>query len=126
MSTFYLATSYLNKVEGAKVRDRLTAAGHKCLFDWMSLEEDDALSFRIVAHAEIIAAQTCDLFIMLAPGRFGTHVELGAALGTCKSVIIIGDVDMDDCIFYHHPLVEFGSVDLALCCLAGFDGVANG
>lgn len=60
-----------------------------------------------------------DIVFVLLPGGFGTHVELGMALGFGKKVIV-HSVDPDiftktqgTCAFYHHPIVFKLSCELS-------------
>jgi hypothetical protein len=58
--------------------------------------------------------QEAELVVLLLPGRFGTHAELGMALATSANKRILlwseSSAPFDGaegfCVFYHHPAVE--------------------
>ena len=67
-------------------------------------------SSRTPALAEIAAVEEADVLIVLLPGGYGTHVEIGVALALGKPVILHApDQETLDtpypCIFHYHPLV---------------------
>jgi hypothetical protein len=55
-----------------------------------------------------------ELVVLLLPGRFGTHAELGMALASAENKRILlwsetpapFDGTEGFCVFYHHPAVE--------------------
>ena len=55
-----------------------------------------------------------ELVVLLLPGRFGTHAELGIALATSENKRILlwsetsapFDGTSGFCVFYHHPAIE--------------------
>jgi nucleoside 2-deoxyribosyltransferase len=77
--------------------------------------------------AEIAAVREADALVVLLPGGYGTHVEIGAALALEKPVILHAPnretLDMPyPCIFHYHPLVkllisEVLDLDEVLACM---------
>jgi hypothetical protein len=59
-----------------------------------------------IAEGEIWGVTSSDFVVVLLPGKFGTHAELGAALASNIKVFLSGPKDAA-CIFYHHPLVSY-------------------
>jgi len=103
---FYIATGYENKVEHNRVRDLLVGDGHEITYDWTIMEAGvtDFPIQRAIAKAEIQGVIDADFLIVLLPGKFGTHAELGAALALDKPVILCGEME-GECIFHAHPHV---------------------
>ena len=58
--------------------------------------------------------QDAELVVLLLPGRFGTHAELGIAIASSANKRILlwsetsapFDGGQGFCVFYHHPAVE--------------------
>ena len=77
--------------------------------------------------AELAAVRDADILIVLLPGGFGTHVEIGAALALGKPVILHAPdrKTLDTpypCIFHYHPGVkllvsEVLDIDQILACM---------
>ena len=69
---------------------------------------------REVASNESRGVAEAELVVLLLPGRFGTHAELGIALATAANKRILlwsqtsapFDGAEGFCVFYHHPAVE--------------------
>jgi nucleoside 2-deoxyribosyltransferase len=53
-------------------------------------DQDDATpdGYAKIALAELAGVREADVLIVLLPGGYGTHVEIGAALGLGKPVIL--------------------------------------
>lgn len=119
---FYVATSVENRAAADELADLLIAAGWKQTHRWTAvdpvLEGSDEHTRRAIALADLGGVLLADLVVVLAPGRRGTHAELGAALATGKRVVLVADSpeslrsDGVESPFYAHPLVErvYGSV----------------
>ena len=77
--------------------------------------------------AEMAAVREADVLVVLLPGGYGTHVEIGAALALGKPVILHApDRKTLDapypCVFHYHPRVkllvsEVLDVDEVLACM---------
>jgi len=109
---FYIATGFRNVDAHHRVRDVLVKDGHEITYDWtLAGETNDPLVYSNISECEIQGVKDADFLVVLLPGKFGTHAELGAALALDKPVILCGYMEYD-CIFYHHPNVEkYGSFE---------------
>lgn len=115
MPSVYVGTSLLNAKNAKDVIDRFTAAGINITYDWTKHGQvfDEKL-LEEYGIAELNGVRDADLFFMLQPGRSGTHVELGIALGLNKPVIIVTSERIELKTFYFVPNVfRFQSVDEA-------------
>ena len=70
-----------------------------------------------MADQELEAVKNADVLIVLLPGGFGTHVEIGAALALGKPVILHApDYETLNkpyrCVFHYHPRVKLIVSDL--------------
>ena len=98
-----------------QIQDALRKRGFEITFDWtpiaerVEIEGRDSVteSLADVAETELAAVDAADVLVVRLPGKAGTHVELGAALNTGMTLIVVAyDGDLPDCVFYHHRLVE--------------------
>lgn len=110
MRRFYLATRKDRAAEATAVAQALQARGWERTLDW-GTGDDKAESYTEIALAELAALRTADLLIVLLPGGYGTHVEIGAALALEKPVVIHARdrVVLETpypCVFHYHPNVK--------------------
>ena len=115
MATFYIATSLSRAKDHNRVRDLLTEQGHTITYDWTlhgSVKSTTVQRLAEVAEKETDGVMSADIVIILLPGGYGTHAELGMALGTGKK-IIVHSADQapftaceKTCAFYHHHNVS--------------------
>ena len=113
MIRFYLATGYENKDVHQQIVTALEATGlFTCTYDWVKGEGKEA-GIAAVALKEIRAVQTADVVLVVLPGLRGTHTELGLAIGSPNTRIVIfghPDVFIDhgptSCPFYFAPGVR--------------------
>lgn len=112
---FYIATTLSNAARAQQVRDRLTAAGHRCVYDWTTHGAVGHLgreALENVAVQEMLGVLTADVLIVLLPGGKGTHAELGMAIAMGKPIIIWDEtgealnVDDKTCSFYWLPFIK--------------------
>ena len=104
----YIATSLDNAAAHNALRDALEPLGISVSYDWTahgSVSGQGAARLEQVAIAELRGIAEADLVVVLLPGRRGTHVEIGAALGRGVPLLLLdttGDVfDADkQCAFY--------------------------
>lgn len=113
---FYVAASLLDDARAQLVYDELERRGHRITYKWVSDTYSDKLPIKVqkqIAINEIIGAREADALILIAPGRRGTHVELGAALASEVPVLLTMVVleEMEPHSFYHHPLVAWHIAD---------------
>lgn len=114
---FYVASGVSNAEKVNQAAAALTASGHTRTYDWTThgdVSKADPEFKRHVAASELRGVLEAELVVLLLPGRFGTHAELGIALGTYgnKRILLWSEtsVPFDGtegfCVFYHHPAVE--------------------
>lgn len=114
---YYVASGVSNARRVNLVADVLTDRGHTRTYDWTrhgSVADAPADKKRAVAAAEASAVAEAELVVLLLPGGFGTHAELGIAIATHanKRILLWSETDAPFggaegfCVFYHHPRVE--------------------
>ena len=114
---FYVASGVSNAEKVNQAAAALTAAGHQRTYDWTThgdVSKADPAFKRHVASSESHGVLDAELVVLLLPGRFGTHAELGMALASAENKRILlwsespapFDGTEGFCVFYHHPAVE--------------------
>jgi hypothetical protein len=114
---FYVASGVSNAEKVNQAAAALNAAGHERTYDWTGhgdVSKADPEFKRHVAASESHGVLEAELVVLLLPGRFGTHAELGMALATADNKRILlwsetpapFDGTEGFCVFYHHPAVE--------------------
>lgn len=114
---FYVASGVSNAEKVNQAAAALTAAGHERTYDWTThgdVSKADQSFKQHVAASESRGVLDADLVVLLLPGRFGTHTELGMALATSdhKRILLWSETPAPFdgtegfCVFYHHPAVE--------------------
>lgn len=85
--------------------------GHELTYDWSvhgSVKLTSKERLQEVAAKELGAVLEADFVVVLLPGGYGTHVELGLALASGKEVILHSedgaffDPSEKTCAFYHY------------------------
>lgn len=106
---FYLASGLDNADAARALANRLTAEGHHCQYRWWVHGAVLPDRMRETAELEMGGVLTADVVIVLMPGSRGTHVELGIALASMKSIVLVGPTstirDRPVC-FYAHKRVS--------------------
>ena len=108
---FYLATRKDRSHDADTLSQALTAHGWERTYTWSALDPAKTDAFAQVALQEIAGVRDADALIVLLPGGFGTHVEIGVALALEKPVILHAPDQKTletpyRCIFHHHPGVK--------------------
>ena len=114
---FYVASGVPNAEKVNLAAHALERAGHARTYDWTrhgDVSKESPERKREVARLEAQAVMDADLVVLLLPGRFGTHAELGIALATAQNKRVLLWSETPDpfdgtsgfCVFYHHPSVE--------------------
>ena len=114
---FYVASGVPNAEKVNLAARALERAGHERTYDWTRHGDVSAESperKREVAQLEARAVMDAQLVVLLLPGRFGTHAELGVALATAQNKRVLlwsetsapFDGTSGFCVFYHHPSIE--------------------
>jgi len=114
---FYVASGVSNAEKVNRAAAALSAAGHTRTYDWTThgdVSKADPDFKRHVAASESSGVLEAELVVLLLPGRFGTHAELGMALASSanKRILLWSETSAPFdgtegfCVFYHHPAVE--------------------
>jgi nucleoside 2-deoxyribosyltransferase len=107
---FYLSTRKDRSAQAELLLEALRDRGWQRTLDWAS-QNDDPDGYADSALTEIAAVREADVLIVLLPGGYGTHVEIGVALALGKPVILHSpdQTTLDTpyaCIFHYHPGVK--------------------
>src|SRR5437879_13345187 len=108
---FYVSTRKDRLDQGASLLDALKANGWKQTITWTDQDPHNPTGYADIAQAELAGVREADVLIVLLPGGFGTHVEIGAALALEKPVILHSpdEKTLEDpyrCPFHYHPSVR--------------------
>lgn len=132
---FYLSTGKDHSAGAALLLDSLKSRGWECTFDWSGQIDNGAAGYPDLAEAELAGVREAEVLVVLLPGGYGTHVEIGAALALGKPVILHAPDRKTlespyPCIFHHHPAVklvvsEILDVDVLLACMTTAVGHAS-
>lgn len=122
---FYLATKKDRRAEAEPLLEALKARGWKRTFDWAKLASSGPKEHADIAVAELAGVREADVLVVLLPGGYGTHVEIGAALALGKPVILHAPnpetlKDPYPCVFHYHP-----GVKLFVSKVLDIDGVVD-
>jgi nucleoside 2-deoxyribosyltransferase len=108
---FYLATKKDRGTQAAQLLRALESRGWERTYTWIAGDEATAEQYADVALKELRGIEQADVLIVLLPGGYGTHVEIGAALALGKPVILHAPdrKTLDTpypCPFHYHPDVK--------------------
>jgi nucleoside 2-deoxyribosyltransferase len=108
---FYLSTRKNDSARANTVSEALKARGWERTFEWKPQDGEGSDGHAKIAAEELEGVRAADVLVVLFPGGFGTHVEIGAALALGKRVIIHSpdQATLDTpyrCIFHYHPSVK--------------------
>jgi nucleoside 2-deoxyribosyltransferase len=111
MPKFYLATRKDRADQAQALLEALQSRGWERTFTWTGEDKAGAQEYPELALAELAGVREADVLIVLLPGGFGTHVEIGAALALEKPVILHApDQNILNtpypCVFHYHPAVK--------------------
>jgi nucleoside 2-deoxyribosyltransferase len=125
---FYLATRKDRSEQVAPLLAALKAHGWERTYAWTAEDEAGPDQYADIALQELKGVSEADVLIVLLPGGYGTHVEIGAALALGKPVILHAPDQKTletpyPCPFHYHPGVkllvsEAIDVDAVLACMA--------
>lgn len=116
---YYIATSLSRNLDHNKIRDFLNDLQHEISYDWTSHGSVKSVSkerLQQVATLELNGILESDFVVVLLPGGYGTHVELGYALAINKKIFLhsedpsLFELGPQTNAFYHHPNLT------RLCC----------
>jgi nucleoside 2-deoxyribosyltransferase len=132
-SRFYLSTRIDRNTHAIGLLDALKAQGWERTLDWSDQRSVSPDEYSDIAVAEIAAVREADVLVVLLPGGYGTHVEIGVALALGKRVVLhTPDAKTLNtpypCIFHYHPQVkllvsEVLNVNEVLACMAQADSL---
>jgi nucleoside 2-deoxyribosyltransferase len=108
MPKFYLATRIDRAAQAENLLDALKSCGWERTFIWTGEDKAGAEEYPELALAELAGVREADVLIVLLPGGYGTHVEIGAALALGKPVILHAPDQKTlntpyACVFHYHP-----------------------
>jgi nucleoside 2-deoxyribosyltransferase len=108
---FYLATRKDYSKRAEPLLEALKAQGWERTFEWTAQDEASTDGYGEVAEKELAGVRDADVLIVLLPGGYGTHVEIGAALALGKPVILHSPDQKTlenpyPCVFHYHPGVK--------------------
>jgi nucleoside 2-deoxyribosyltransferase len=118
---FYLATRIDRIEQATALSDALETHGWQRTFAWNDAGQGTRETRGATALAELEGVRRADVLIVLLPGGFGTHVEIGAALALGKPVILHSPDRTTletpyPCVFHYHPSVKLfisGALDVS-------------
>lgn len=114
---YYVASGVANAGRVNMVAQALNQKGYERTYDWTthgSVADAPDENKRAVAGREAAAVMEAELVVLLLPGGFGTHGELGLSIATAqnKRILVWSETEAPFsgesgfCVFYHHPAVE--------------------
>ncbi len=108
---FYLATRKDLSAQAAALLEALKAQGWERTLVWSDQNEAGTDGYAEIALAELAGVREADVLVVLLPGGYGTHVEIGAALALGKPVILHAPDRATletpyPCPFHYHPNVK--------------------
>lgn len=104
MPKIYIATSLKNAARAKELQERFLEIGIACTYDWtvhgqvFSVEE--LAEFGL---AEEQGVRDADVFLMIFPGRNGSHFEMGLARGLNIPIVLLEEAVVEQKTFYHLP-----------------------
>jgi nucleoside 2-deoxyribosyltransferase len=107
---FFLSTRKDRATEANAISAALETHGWVRTFVWSAVEGADTDQRSAMAIADLQGVCDADVLIVLLPGGYGTHVEIGAALALNKPVILHSPDRQTlerpyPCVFHYHPEV---------------------
>jgi nucleoside 2-deoxyribosyltransferase len=105
---FFLSTRKDRASEANAISAALEIHGWARTFTWSAVDGADINQQAAMAIADLQGVRDADVLIVLLPGGYGTHVEIGAALALKKPVILHSpDCQTLEtpytCVFHYHP-----------------------
>jgi len=86
---FYIASSLRNKERVRHLASCLKEKGFLHTYDWTKNENINTIEkLAVIGEAEKSAVLDADFFILVLPGGFGSHTELGMAIGNGKRIYV--------------------------------------
>jgi nucleoside 2-deoxyribosyltransferase len=124
---FFVSARKDRNAEADALSAELKKRGWQRTYEWNALDDETPEELAKFAIAELDGVSKADVLIVLLPGGFGTHVEIGAALALGKPVILHSPDQKTletpyRCPFHYHPKVKIlisatPDVDAILACV---------
>lgn len=108
---FYVSSRKDRSKHADELSQALQSHGWERTFVWTDQGDATREAHAALAEAELAGIRAADVLIVLLPGGFGTHVEIGAALALGKKVILHSP-DQETleapyrCVFHYHPSIR--------------------
>jgi len=125
---FFVSSRKDRNAEADALSAELTKHGWERTYAWKALDSETPEDLAKFAVAELEGVRNADFLIVLLPGGFGTHVEIGAALALGKPIILHSPDQKTlkepyPCPFHYHPGVKLlisGTLDIdaLLACMS--------
>jgi nucleoside 2-deoxyribosyltransferase len=108
---FYVSSRKDRSEQANALSEALKARGWERTFVWTDQPGAGPEARAATAEAELKGVRDADILVVLLPGGFGTHVEIGAALALGKKVLLHSPDRKTletpyPCVFHYHPSVE--------------------
>ncbi len=108
---FYVSSRKDRSEQANALSEALKAHGWERTFVWTDQVNATREAHAATAVAELKGVHNADVLIVLLPGGFGTHVEIGAALALGKRIILHSPDQKTletpySCVFHYHPGVK--------------------
>jgi len=124
---FFLSTQKGRSAQADALSAALKVHGWERTFAWTDEDGEGSDGNAAIAVAELEGVREADVLVVLLPGGYGTHVEIGAALALGKPVILHAPERKTLetpylCVFHYHPAVkllisEVPDIGAILACL---------
>jgi len=100
----YIASSLHNAERVKHIKQKLESLGVMVTYDWtVHGQVFDKEELIRIAIAEEQGVSDADVFLMVFPGRTGTHVEFGLARGLGIPIVLLEEVEVEQKSFYYLP-----------------------
>jgi nucleoside 2-deoxyribosyltransferase len=108
---FYVSSRKDRSEQANALSEALKADGWERTFVWTDQPGAGPEARAATAEAELKGVRDADILVVLLPGGFGTHVEIGAALALGKKVLLHSPDQKTletpyPCVFHYHPSVK--------------------
>lgn len=103
----YVAAKFIDREQVREIHSLLRKMGHTVALDWTNHEKDSLMDKVHWATEDINGVRNCDVLIAVfiqERHQRGAMIEIGAALGLGKPVIIAGNAENSSTLL-NHPLV---------------------
>jgi hypothetical protein len=107
MGKLYIGSSLHNKHRISELISTFHNAGVSITYDWTThgqvFDEDELFRLGLLEEQGVI---DCDIFLLVLPGRNGSHFEFGIARALGKHIVILEEVEVEKKTFYYLPGIQ--------------------